>query len=73
MNWFTKSNRNKHFWYGMILGFFLTLISPITAAFTMEFKDRQWGGNFDKNDIYFTIIGGFIGQALQIIILTLIL
>lgn len=71
MNWFTKSNRNKHFWYGMILGFFLTLIAPITAGFVMEYKDKQWGGNFDKNDIYFTISGGIIGQIVQIFILKL--
>lgn len=73
MNWFIKSNRNKHFWYGMILGFFLTLIAPITAGFVMEYKDKQWGGKFDWIDVLFTVTGGFIGQVLQIIILTLIL
>lgn len=73
MNWFTKSNRNKHFLYGMILGFFLTLIASITAGFVMEYKDKQWSGKFDWIDVLFTVAGGFIGQVLQIIILTLIL
>lgn len=39
----------------------------------MEYKDKQWGGKFDWIDVLFTVTGGFIGQVLQIIILTLIL
>ena len=68
MNWFTKSNRNKHFWYGMILGFLLTLIAPISIALAMEYKDKQWGGKFDWIDVLFTIAGGIIGQTFQILL-----
>ena len=33
----------------------------------MEFKDKQYGGKFDWLDIAATMIGGLIGQSLQII------
>lgn len=39
----------------------------------MEFKDRAWGGKWDWLDIAATLIGGLIGQAIQILILILIL
>jgi hypothetical protein len=68
MNWFTKLNRNKHFWYGMISGLLLTLIAPVSVALALECKDKQWGGKFDWIDVLFTILGGIIGQALQILL-----
>nr|DAZ09528.1 MAG TPA: hypothetical protein [Caudoviricetes sp.] len=39
----------------------------------MEFKDKAWGGKWDWLDIAATLIGGTIGQAIQILILILIL
>ena len=33
----------------------------------MEFKDKQYGNKFDWLDIAATMIGGLIGQSLQII------
>lgn len=68
MEWFTKSNRNKHFYVGIITGALFTIISPISIAFALEVKDKQWGGKFDWIDIIFTIAGGIIGQILQIIL-----
>lgn len=66
MEWFTKSNRNTHFFVGIITGMLFTIISPISIAFALEAKDKQWGGKFDWIDIIFTIAGGVIGQTLQI-------
>jgi hypothetical protein len=34
----------------------------------MEFKDYQYGGKFDWLDISATLLGGLIGQVVQIII-----
>ena len=43
------------------------------ATINLEFKDRAYGGKWDWLDIAATLIGGFIGQAIQIGVLTLIL
>nr|DAR33807.1 MAG TPA: putative periplasmic lipoprotein [Bacteriophage sp.] len=39
----------------------------------MEFKDKQWGGKWDWLDIAATLIGGLIGQVIQILVLILII
>lgn len=38
----------------------------------MEFKDTQWGGKWDWYDFMFTILGGVVGQILQILLVFLI-
>ena len=38
----------------------------------MEFKDKQYGNKFDWLDVAATIIGGIVGQLLQICIISLI-
>lgn len=38
----------------------------------MEFKDYQYGGKFDWLDIAATVLGGLIGQAIQVLIICLI-
>ena len=52
----------------------LILLSIIVAGLAagMEFKDRAYGGKWDWLDIAATLIGGLIGQAIQIGVLTLI-
>ena len=37
------------------------------CAFGMEFKDKEYGDKFDWLDIAATMIGGAIGQLLQIL------
>lgn len=39
----------------------------------MEFKDKEYGDKFDWLNIAATMIGGAIGQLLQIIIILIIL
>lgn len=67
--WLKESNREKHLLYAIPIGLMLTILTVIGCAFGMEFKDKQHGGMFDWLDIAATLIGGLIGQIIQIIIL----
>lgn len=69
MNWLKESNRQKHLLYSIPIGFLLTILCVIGIAAGMEFKDKQWGGKWDWLDFLATLIGGFIGQILQIILI----
>ena len=73
MSWLKESNRTKHLLYAIPIGFILTILTVIGCAFGMEFKDKQYGGSFDWLDISATIIGGLIGQILQLILLFIII
>lgn len=74
MNWIKESNREKHLLYAIPIGFIFTILTVLGCAFGMEFKDWQYGNKFDWLDIAATMIGGAIGQLLQLcIILWLIL
>ena len=68
-NWLKQSNRPKHFLYAIPIGFIFTILAVLGCAFGMEFKDKQYGGKFDWLDIAATMIGGLIGQLLQIILI----
>ena len=56
---FKESNRWKHFICAIPIG--------------MEFKDNQYGNLWDWKDFGFTMLGGLIGQIIQIIILVILL
>ena len=73
MSWLKESNRIKHLLYAIPIGFILTILAVIGCAFGMEFKDKQHRGNFDWLDISATMIGGLIGQILQLILLFIII
>ena len=73
MSWLKESNRIKHLLYAIPIGFILTILAVIGCAFGMEFKDKQYGGSFDWLDISATMIGGLIGQILQLILLFIII
>lgn len=73
MKWLKKSNRDKHLIYAIPCGLIGTLLFVLGLAIGMEFKDKQWGGKFDYLDLLATLIGGLIGQTIQILILILIL
>ena len=73
MNWIKESNRRKHLLYAIPIGLVFTILAVLGCAFGMEFKDKQYGGKFDWLDIAATMIGGAIGQLLQIIIIFIIL
>ena len=73
MNWLKESNRIKHLLYAIPIGLVFTILAVLGCAFGMEFKDRQYGNSFDWLDIAATIIGGAVGQVLQIILIMLII
>ena len=71
MNWLKESNRIKHLIYAIPIGLIFTILAVLGCAFGMEFKDWQYKGKFDWLDIAATMIGGAIGQILQIILILL--
>lgn len=70
---FMDSNRWKHFFCAIPLGFLFTFLFAAGAGFGMEFKDSQWGGQFDWVDFLFTCLGGLVGQGLQLFVIYLFL
>lgn len=72
MSWLTESNRMKHFLWAIPIGLVFTILAVIGCAFGMEFKDKQYGGKFDWLDIAATLLGGLIGQVIQIIIILIL-
>ena len=70
--WLLKSNRKRHLLYAIPAAFIGTILYSTGLAFGMEFKDKQYGGKFDWLDIAATMIGGIIGQLLQVSIISLI-
>ena len=73
MKWLKESNRIKHLFYAIPIGLVFTILAVLGCALGMEFKDRQYGNSFDWLDIAATMIGGAIGQILQIILIMLII
>ena len=73
MNWIKESNRPKHLLYAIPAGALFTILFVAGLAAGMEFKDRDWGGTWDWLDIVATLIGGAIGQLIQVLILILII
>ena len=73
MSWIKESNRPNHLLYAIPAGALLTILFVAELAAGMEFKDRAWGGKWDWLDIAATLIGGLIGQAIQVLVLILIL
>lgn len=71
--WLKESNRQKHLLYAIPIGLVFTILAVLGCAFGMEFKDKEYENKFDWLDIAATMIGGAIGQLLQIIIILIIL
>jgi len=73
MSWINESNRIKHFLYAIPIGLVFTILCTLGVAGGMEFKDKQYGNKWDWLDFIATILGGLIGQIIQIIIILLII
>lgn len=70
--WLKESNRLKHLFYAIPIGFIFTLLCVLGVASALEFKDKQYGNTWDWLDWLATIIGGSIGQLLQILLYLII-
>lgn len=71
--WIFESNRIKHFLYAIPVGFILTILGVIGIAIGLELKDKLYGNKWDWLDFTATILGGMLGQLLQIILILLII
>lgn len=67
------SNRRKHFIGGVVCGACLTVLFAAGVASGMEWKDWSSGGVFDWKDWWATVIGGIMGQAVQLGIIYLLI
>lgn len=70
---FKESNRSKHFFYAIPVGLILTILCVIGVAAGMEFKDKMYGNKWDWKDFGFTVLGGLVGQILQILLIIFVL
>ena len=66
--WLNESNRMKHFLYAIPIGLVLTILCVLGVASGMELKDKLYGNKWDWLDWTATMLGGLIGQSLQLII-----
>ena len=66
--WMHESNRMRHFLYAIPIGLVFTILCVLGCASGMEFKDLQWGGKWDWLDWAATMLGGLVGQAIQLFI-----
>lgn len=71
--WLNESNREKHFLYAIPLGLVFTILCVLGAASALEFKDTQYGNKWDWLDWIATMLGGIIGQIVQLFIIYLII
>lgn len=69
--WLTESNRIKHFLFAIPCAYIGTIIVVIGLASGMEFKDRVYGNSWDWLDFLATILGGIVGQILQVLTILL--
>ena len=67
--WLKESNRQKHFLYAIPIGFLFTVLCVLGVASGLEFKDKQYGNQWDWLDWLATMLGGMVGQLLQILII----
>ena len=66
MTLFDDKTRWQHFGWAIPIGVVFTILCVLGVATGMEFKDKQYGGKWDWLDWAATIIGGTIGQTVQI-------
>lgn len=72
MDWLKQSNRLKHLLYAIPIGLLGTILCVLGLATGMELKDKLWGGKWDWLDWLATILGGLVGQIIQLGIILLI-
>lgn len=69
--WLKESDRPKHFLYAIPIGLVFTILCVLGVASGLEFKDKEYGNQWDWLDWTATMLGGMVGQLIQIIIILL--
>jgi hypothetical protein len=70
---FDDKTRWQHFGWAIPVGVVFTILCVLGVATGMEFKDYQWCGKADWRDWVCTMLGGLVGQAVQVLIVYLVL
>jgi hypothetical protein len=70
--WLIESNRLKHFCYAIPIGMIFTILCVLGVASGLEFKDKEYGNKWDWLDWIATILGGIVGQIIQILIIIIL-
>lgn len=71
--WLKESNRLKHLVYAIPIGLIFSMICVVGVASGLEYKDYLYGNKWDWLDWSATLIGGLVGQVLQLLFIYLIL
>lgn len=66
-----EKDKLNHLKWGIVIGFFGSIICAIVAGLTAEYKDKAHGGRWDNQDLIMTILGGWFGECLRILLLML--
>lgn len=63
---FSDNTRWQHFKVGIQTAATLTILCTLGAMTAAEFKDEKHGGVWDWKDWWCGMIGGMVGQAVQV-------
>ncbi|MBQ4388028.1 MAG: hypothetical protein II822_10555 [Prevotella sp.] len=66
---FTDKTRWQHFAWAIPIGAVLTILCVLGVASGMEFKDMKYGNAWDWKDWLCTMLGGTVGQMVQLLII----
>lgn len=72
MKWLNESNRIQHLKYAIPVALVFTILCVLGLATGLEYKDRLYGNKFDWLDWTATMIGGIIGQLIQLVLIYII-
>lgn len=73
MKWLSESNRIQHLKYAIPVAIVFTILCVLGLATGLEYKDRLYGNKFDWLDWTATMIGGIIGQLIQLLLIYVLL
>lgn len=73
MKWLSESNRMQHLKYAIPVALVFTILCVLGLATGLEYKDRLYGNKFDWLDWIATMIGGIIGQLIQLLLIYVLL
>lgn len=73
MKWLNESNRMQHLKYAIPVALVFTILCVLGLATGLEYKDRLYGNKFDWLDWTATMIGGIIGQLIQLVLIYIIM